>query len=412
MRLLRTISTRRLLAVLAGAVAAIAAGTAIAIAAAGDGPVPPPKPLALALREALAAPAVPGISARITWTNRLIDSIDIQGSDPLLTGGSGRLWLSPRYGLRIEIQSDNGDAQIVVAHGMLWASDPTANTVFELRLPAGPGAAVAHGDSAGADALPSVAQIETALTSLAAHVAVSGAIPGDVAGRPVYTVRVAPKTGGGLLGGAELAWDAVRGVPLRFALYARGDSSPVLELAATDVSYGKVSRSVFAISPPSGAHVVSLDVPLGAGALARMHAAQVARTGAARRRGGRHARSGASHVTWRFALDAPATLAGMTRTSLTPLGGGKAAVIAYGEGLGGVYVIERSTGARSSALPQPSSGGYQLGLHLPTVTVNGAAAQELDTALGSVLTFTRAGVSYTVLGSVTPATVQRAARSL
>ena len=36
-----------------------------------------------------------GISARISFTNNLIDSTDIQGSDPILTGASGRLWLSP-----------------------------------------------------------------------------------------------------------------------------------------------------------------------------------------------------------------------------------------------------------------------------------------------------------------------------
>src|SRR5579884_409854 len=263
MRLLRTISTRRLLAVLASTVAIVAAGTAIAIAAAGSGPVPPRRPLAVAIRDALRAPAVPGISARITFTNHLIDSVDIQGVDPLLSGGSGRLWLSPGRGLRIEIQSDSGDAQIVAARGLLWAYDPGANTVYELRLPAETGADRGRRERGHATgAIPTVAQIQSALARVAGRVSLSGAIPGDVAGRPVYTVRVAPKSSGGLIGGAELAWDAIRGVPLRFALYARGDSSPVLELKATDISYGSVPASVFALSPPSGARVVRLDLPL------------------------------------------------------------------------------------------------------------------------------------------------------
>ncbi len=38
------------------------------------------------------------------------------------------------------------------------------------------------------------------------------------------------------------------------------------------------------------------------------------------------------------------------------------------------------------------------GLNLPTVSINGATGQELDTALGTVLRFTRGGVAYTVLG--------------
>ena len=49
-----------------------------------------------------------------------------------------------------------------------------------------------------------------------------------------------PKDDGGLLGAAELAWDAVRGVPLRAAIYAQGSQDPVLELEATDVSYGAI----------------------------------------------------------------------------------------------------------------------------------------------------------------------------
>ncbi len=51
----------------------------------------------------------------------------------------------------------------------------------------------------------------------------SGAIPSDVAGQPAYTVQVSPKHDGGLLGDVQLAWDAVKGVPLRFAIYADGD---------------------------------------------------------------------------------------------------------------------------------------------------------------------------------------------
>ena len=52
MKFLRTASTRRLLAIIAGVVIAIAAGTAIAVAAAGNGPVPQRESLAQALHQA------------------------------------------------------------------------------------------------------------------------------------------------------------------------------------------------------------------------------------------------------------------------------------------------------------------------------------------------------------------------
>ena len=65
MRFLRTASTRRLLAVIVGLAAAIAAGSAIAVAASGSGPVPVRKPLPQAIHSALTAPAPAGITARI-----------------------------------------------------------------------------------------------------------------------------------------------------------------------------------------------------------------------------------------------------------------------------------------------------------------------------------------------------------
>jgi hypothetical protein len=62
------------------------------------------------------------------------------------------------------------------------------------------------------------------------------------------------------------------------------------------------------------------------------------------------------------------------------------------------------------AHPRPS--GDQGQLTLPTVSINGAPGEELDTALGTMLRFQRNGVEYTVLASASPATVQTAARDL
>src|SRR5581483_4782630 len=138
-RYLRTISTRRLLAIIAGLLVAAVGGTAIAVAAAGSGPVPPRKPLASAVHSALQAKTPAGITARITFTNHLINATDLQGeSDPILNGASGRLWLSPStHQLRVELQSDSGggDAQVVVNNRSFWAFDPAANTVYEGTLP-------------------------------------------------------------------------------------------------------------------------------------------------------------------------------------------------------------------------------------------------------------------------------------
>lgn len=406
MKFLRTASTHRLLAAVAGALVAIVAGTAIAIAAAGSGPVPARKPLARAIHDAMASPAVSGISARVTFTNHLIDAGNVQGIDPLLQGGSGRLWTSPGHGLRLELQSDNGDAQLVLTNGRFWAYDPTSNTIYRGSLPADNSSAKKK-DPSKDGGLPTIAQIQSAITQLSGHANVSRAVPGDIAGHPAYTVTVRPATGGGLLGGAALAFDAVRGVPLRFAIFARGDSTPVLELKATDISYGKVAASVFSITAPKDAKVVNVSLPTGAGAGA---------THQAKKKGAKHhadvtgAKAVAKHL--RFALDAPATLAGLARSSVALQGKGAdaGALITYGQGLGGIYVIEHPASGKHPS-PATSSTG-QSGLSLPTASVRGASATVLPTALGTVVSFTRGGVSYTVLGSVSQATAERAARGL
>jgi outer membrane lipoprotein-sorting protein len=406
MKFLRTASTRRLLAVLAGTIAVVAAGAAIAVASSGSGPVPPRMTLAKAAHRALAAPKVAGITARISFTNHLISSSDLQGSDPILTGATGRLWLSSGHRLRLELQSDNGDAQIVVNGRSFWISEPSAHTVYEGTVPAG--AADSKRSSASAkDSLPSVAKIQSELSRVMAHANVSGAIPGDVAGHAAYTVQVGPKHDGGLLGSAQLAWDAARGVPLRFAIYARGSRTPVIELKATNVSYGPVATSTFNVSPPSGSKVTKISMP-------------AEKAGAARKAGkhARHARhvSGVASVSKRlpFALDAPKSLAGLPRRSVSLLGlsGHPAALVTYGQNLGGIAVIEQAADAGAGAAPKTSGNHDRQGLSLPTVSINGSTAQELDTALGTVVRFTRGGVGFTVLGSVPPVAAENAARGL
>jgi outer membrane lipoprotein-sorting protein len=391
MKYLRTVSTRRLLAMIAAVVAVIAGGTAIAVAASGSGPKPPPQSLARAVHGALTAPEVQGISARISFTNNLIGSTNLQGTDPILSGASGRLWISNDGQMRLELQADNGeDAQVLVSKKNFWIYDPSSNTQYRGALP--------QDHKSGTDKVPSVAQIQRRINEFVQHANLSGAIPSDVAGQAAYTVRVSPKHDGGLLGSAELAWDATRGVPLKFAIYARGQDKPVIQLKVTDISYGKVPASDFAVTPPPGAKVVTVNLPSGAAKAGREH--------------GRAHRdvTGAAAVAKKvpFTLTAPKTLVGLPRqsVSLIDMDGTPGALVTYGQNLGGIAVIEQA------AQPQASSGADRRGLSLPPVTINGATGHELDTALGSIVQFTRGGVDYTVLGSVPAAAADAAARAL
>src|SRR5947209_1055739 len=255
MRFLRTVSTQRLLAILAGVILAAAGGTAIAVAASGGGRVPARESLAKALHQAATAPTVSGITARITFTNHLIDSTDIQGNaGPLLSGASGRLWVSPAtHQMRLELQGQNGDAQVVVGGGAFSIYDPTSNTIYKGTLPS------QGSNTQKSEPIPTVAQIQSNLNQLLAHVNLLGPLPRNVAGQPAYKVVVSPRHDGGLLGDVQLAWDASRGIPLGIAIYSRTSSSPVLELKATDISYGPVGSGDLAIQAPGGAKVVQVS---------------------------------------------------------------------------------------------------------------------------------------------------------
>jgi hypothetical protein len=398
---LRTAPTSRLLGCVLGLVVGIAAGTTIAIAAQGTGPVPRAEPLARAIHQALRARAPEGVFARITFTNNLINSSEIQGSDPLLNGGTGRLWITA-HRLRLEIQGDNGDAQIVINGRSFWAYDPAFKTVYMATLPASLSGARSRKAGDARPGLPSIARIQSGLNRLARHLRLS-AVPTDVAGQPAYSVRVTPRHDDGLLGGLGLAWDAVRGVPLRVGLYARGNPNPVLALAASEVSFGPQAASIFDIAPPSGAHVVRLSshaMTHRARPESRLrHDASV-----------RGVQAVAAHLP--FALDAPARLAGRSRQAvrLVDFSGHPATLLIYGRGLGTMVVLEQS-GGHTHPIPAPASGD-QPGLSLPTVSIRGATGQQLETAIGTVLRFTRHGVAYTVLGLVPASTADAAARGL
>jgi outer membrane lipoprotein-sorting protein len=396
MRRLITLPARRLWTLLA-AVCVLVLGAGIAQAALrSGGDTPPAKPLDRAIRAAATAPDAPGISARIEFVNHLLPSGSVggqTGSSPLLQGASGRLWLTGDGRMRLELQSDSGDAQIVSDGKQASVYDATSNTIYRADLPQDKSTAE-HAQSGP----PSLARIDKGLANLGKAWTLSGARPGNTAGQPSYTLRIAPKDDGGLLGAAEVAWDAAHGTPLRAAIYAQGQRSPVIELKATSIHYGSIPASDVALKPPAGAKVVQVDAPAKGGAKAHRTGKDV--TGA---------KAVAAKLS--FPLSAPPKLAGLPRRDvrLVSVESDKGALVTYGRGLGAIVVFEHASQPQSG---QAKGNGRSAMEQLPSVNVNGATGKELATALGTVVTFERAGVSYTVAGSVPPVAAENAARGL
>jgi outer membrane lipoprotein-sorting protein len=385
-KLFRTLSTARLIA-LAALVVVVAAGGAFVAAAAtgGSGSTPAPKPLPQAIHDALAGPKPEGITARIGFTNKLFPSgaLTGQAGSALISSATGRLWANANGG-RLELQSAAGDAQIVWSKTKVTVYDASSNTAYTADLPQD--ATASHDSGSG---VPSVDEITKLLTDLGKQWTVSGAEPTNTGGQESYTVKVSPSHDGGLLGSAELAFDALRGVPLKVAIYAQGSTSPVLALEATNVSYGPVSDADVQVTPPAGAKIVNLS---------------------SQAQGGTNGSStppvtGLDAVTKAapFTVVAPDTLVGLPRQDIR-LVGGKTVIAVYGQGLGAVVVVERAPDtAANQATPLDQ---------LPQVTIDGATGHELDTQLGTVLTWDRSGVSYVLAGSLPAAAAEAAARSL
>ena len=392
MSVFRRLSARGLVVLLGsimtfGAAAAVVAMTAFG----GSGTTPPAEPLSQAIHDALTATPVDGVTARISFTNNLLGSSALgslagASGSPLLSGASGRLWLTNDGHLRLELQSEAGDAQIVSDGKTLTVYDASSNTAYELALPA------PKADSTTPDhTVPAVSEIDSALAQLATYANVSDPLPGSTAGQPSYTVTVSPKANGGLVGSAELGWDAATGVPLHAAIYAKGDTTPVLDLTATDISYGPVASSDVDITPPAGAKIVTLNLPTASGT--KTKATPVTGLDAV-----------AAAVS--FKLAAPDTLDGLARSDVRLLGSGAdaGALVTYGEGLSSIVVTEHTADSAKTAVSP-------LDL-LPSVTINGATGHELVTALGTVVQYSSGGVAYTVAGSVTQSDAETAARAL
>jgi outer membrane lipoprotein-sorting protein len=387
MNILRRLPLSRLVLVCTAVVAIGASATAIALAL-GSGPTPPAKPLAQAVHDALTAPPVEGVSASVKLTNKLVEGADLASGggeagqlsqSPLLSGASGRLWIAKDGRVRLELQAEKGDTQILYDGKTVTVYDASTNTLYRYTPAADESVSgetkstevsadgststtfIYRPDKAHAVSdhePPSVAKIEEGIAKLSKHVGVSGATPTDVAGQPAYTVRVSPKESGSLIGGAELSWDAVHGVPLRAALYSSTSSSPVIELAASEISYGPVASSVFEFTPPPGAKIDEVTLPTG-------HRSKTP--------GGEHAH-------------------------------GHPNVTTHGHGVSAVDVIESKTKPGEKPLNLPEG--------LPKVHIGATTATELPTALGTLLSFERSGVRYLLVGSVTPQAIEAVARGL
>ena len=104
-----------------------------------------------------------------------------------------------------------------------------------------------------------------------------------------------------------------------------------------------------------------------------------------------------------FFVTAPDSLVGLPRRDVRLIGGDTASAF-YGEGLGGIVLVERKADAGTS--------GNSAMAALPSVSLDGVSAHELATELGTVLQWQSGGTTFVLAGSQPPAAAEAAARAV
>jgi len=387
MGIIRRSSATSLVGWLVLAVALLCAASVTAYAMTrGDAAKPPKRSLPSAVHRIFTSKPVTGVSAQFRIDQHLLaGTSSTLSSNPLLSGATGNVWVGDGRA-RLVMKSQLGTTSLAFDGHQVTLYDRKHHVAFVLPVRH-------HGKPGGATErnVPTIAAISHALSRAAKFAIISGAIPSNVAGREAYSVHVSPRHNGGLFGEFDLAWDAAHAVPLRFAIFPRGSSTAAISITVTHIRYGQVPASSLSMTPPAGTKIVHVHMPSRHDrATQKPHVTTAVGQAAASKALG-------------FSVAAPASLAGLPQHNVRAIaiGSHRAALATYGRGLGTVFLLEQRKTGEKTALSA-----------LPSVTVNGIKAHELDTTLGSVIQWSRGGVTYTIAGSQSPERIMSAAKSL
>jgi len=245
----------------AGLVAAVTAASS-AQAVPQLAPRTPQQLLASVARAANAAPRP--LSGTISESTALgLPSLpDLGGVSSSLSALTGshtfKVWYADPAHVRVADIASMGETDLRVDGRQVWLWQSSSQTATRLTLPARSAEARAKAGAAGRDAAAAVTPQQAARKVLAAvgpSTVVGVQQNVTVAGQAAYQLRIAPRSSQSLVGRILIAVDAANSTPLRLEVFARGASSPAIQIGFTSISWGKPAASNFTFSPPNGAKV-------------------------------------------------------------------------------------------------------------------------------------------------------------
>lgn len=280
MRWLPEFSRRARWAVPGGAAAIVAAVTAVSVigvaqaspelpartpaqllAAVAGRTGPPPALTGTVVETAsLGIPQLPGTSNPTSITSLLSGSHTI------------RVWYADPQHIRLAVPVTMSETDLIRNGRTVWVWQSSSNTATKLMLPSRSGKVTP--EPAQVNLTPQQAA-QQALAAVGPSTAVSVQRNVTVAGQAAYQLVLTPKDSRSLVGRISIAVDAARNLPLRVQVFARGATTPAIQVGYTSISFVKPAAANFTFTPPPGA-TIRTHLALGpAGGLVGAPAEQV-----------------------------------------------------------------------------------------------------------------------------------------
>jgi outer membrane lipoprotein-sorting protein len=240
--------------VAAGIVAAVGGVLAASIPAGATVPTLPQRTVAQLLAAVDSDASMPPLSGTVEETASLgipaLPTAPGTSSLPSLLAGTHTMnvWYSDQSHYRIAIPQTMSESDIIRNGGSAWLWESSANQATQFPL-------TADSDTPSVPLTPQQAAAQ-ALANLGPTTIVRVDSNVTIAGQAAYQLVLVPKSSHSMIGEVRIAIDSTRDVPLRVQVFAKGTTSPELQVAYTAISFAKPPASTFTFSPPARAKVV------------------------------------------------------------------------------------------------------------------------------------------------------------
>jgi outer membrane lipoprotein-sorting protein len=216
-------------------------------AVAGDHTAPPPLTGTVVETASFGVPQLPGEQNPTSITSLLA------GSHTL------KIWYGRHGQLRLAAPVQMGESDFVLNGNTAWLWQSNTDSVTKFVLPAEHATAPKPMRAKPAHPRTPLTPQQAARQALA-MVGPSTRVTTEsnvrVAGQAAYQLVVAPRSSQSLIGKITIALDAQHlSVPLRVQVFARGATSPAIQIAYTSISFVTPAAANFHFTPPPGAKV-------------------------------------------------------------------------------------------------------------------------------------------------------------